>query len=358
MEERFWSLVSQKLAGEATPDELKELEELLRLHPEWGLRMQAFSNLWQTRPSGTINKADAFNRHMQRLSTHQAPPPMQYEPTTTKNNPRPRRILWTTLATAAACLLTALFFLYQYKKEPTTGPNTITTRPGSRSKVQLPDGSLVWLNADSKLSYALSPTGYREVNLTGEAYFDVAKDKNHPFLIHTPTMDIKVLGTVFNVRSYGNDRNTEADLFQGSIEVALHGNPDKKIVLQPSEKLLVHNNEMAVTGIKTDPKKDEDADQPIMTLGKVRYRQEDSSYLEALWIKNQLVFDNLTLEELALRLERWYAVKVTITDEKLKSQRFSGRFELENLQQVMEAIRLSGDLRYSIEKKEVIIMPQ
>jgi ferric-dicitrate binding protein FerR (iron transport regulator) len=333
--------------------------------------MEAFARLWHTKPTntatsvstGSIDKVDAFNRHMQRLSTHQAPPALQYEPTATDNAPQRvhsprRRLLWATLA-AAACLTAAFFFIHQYKTPPSTGPNTVTTRPGSRSKVQLPDGSLVWLNADSKLSYTLNATtGYREVALTGEAYFDVAKDKDHPFLIHTSTIDIKVLGTVFNVRSYNNDRNTEADLFQGSIEVALHGNPGKKIILQPSEKLLVHNNEMAVTGIKVTPKKDEDADQPIMTLGKVRYQQEDSSYLETLWIKNQLVFDNLTLEELALRLERWYAVKVTITDEKLKSQRFSGRFELENVQQVMEALKLSGDLTYTINKKEVIIMPQ
>jgi ferric-dicitrate binding protein FerR (iron transport regulator) len=76
-----------------------------------------------------------------------------------------------------------------------------------------------------------------------------------------------------------------------------------------------------------------------------------------LWTKNQLAFDNRTLEEVALQIERWYGVKVTVTDEQLKTVRFSGVFEDESLRQIMEALRLSGNIKYSIRKNEVIITP-
>src|SRR5205085_10891901 len=102
-----------------------------------------------------------------------------------------------------------------YKSKTFPGPNrsiaqnTVMTKPGSKSKLQLPDGTQVWLNSDSKITYGESFMGAtREVQLSGEAYFDVVKDKEHPFIIHTQSIDLKVLGTAFNVRSYANEKNT------------------------------------------------------------------------------------------------------------------------------------------------------
>jgi transmembrane sensor len=164
-----------------------------------------------------------------------------------------------------------------------------------------------------------------------------------------------VLGTTFDVRSYGNERNTEASLFQGSVEVMLRSNPDKKIVLQPNEKLTVHNEEMIVAGSRT--RADDGADEPLMTLAKVHFQQKDSSYLEMLWTKNQLAFDNRTLEEVALQIERWYGVKVMVKDQELRKVRFSAVFVDESLHQVMEALRLTGNFNYTIRKNEVIITP-
>jgi ferric-dicitrate binding protein FerR (iron transport regulator) len=183
----------------------------------------------------------------------------------------------------------------------------------------------------------------------------VAKDVSRPFILHSSTIDIRVLGTSFNVQCYGNEKNTEASLFQGSIEVTLKNIPDKKIILRPSEKLIVHNNEMVVSDIKT--KETDPDDEPLMTLGKVHYQQKDSSYIESLWTKNQLAFDDRSLEEVAKQIEHWYGVHVTITDQKLKAASFSGVFEDETLTQVMNALKLIGDFHYSIHNKEVIITP-
>ena len=377
IEDRFWMLVSLKLSGEATPDELAELTTLLRDHPEWSLRMELFTNIWKSKTPKTVTPTtepaiNHFNRHLQRLSTHLANPVLQYE--TENPNPRskqqaiganPRKIRPIAAIATAAAILGAVILLtfYQHNTQPaktqnptqSQGYNTVSTRPGSRSKLQLPDGTLVWLNADSRLSYKIDDQNpNREVTLTGEAYFDVAHDKNHPFLIHTPIIDIRVLGTSFNVQCYGNDKHTETSLFQGSIEVTLKHNPDKKIILQPSEKLIVQNGELAITNIKT---KASDTDEPLMTVGKAHYQQQDSSYVEMLWTKNKLAFDNRSLEEIAHQIERWYNVKVTITDDKLKTVRFTADFEDESIYKVMEALQMSGDIHYTIHKKEVTITP-
>ncbi|HEV2480304.1 MAG TPA: FecR domain-containing protein [Puia sp.] len=353
-DERFWLLASLKLSGEATPEETEDLAGLLRDHPEWGLRMEQLTNIWRQKPAD-LNKETHFNRHLQRLSTHLSNPVLQYEQAPAR--PKLRRLTRWLIPTAAALIgAIVLIAIHKQNATPPGGYNTVTTRSGSRSKLQLPDGTLVWLNADSKLTYRIddqNPT--REVQLTGEAWFDVAKDQNRPFILHTQTIDIRVLGTMFNVQCYGNEKNTEASLFQGSVEVTVKNLPDKKIILRPSEKLTVHNNEVAVSDIKT--KAGEPDDEPLMTLGKVHFQQKDSSYIESLWTKNQLAFDNRSLEEVAKQVERWYGVHITITDEKLKTARFSGVFEDETLAQVMDALKLIGDFHYTIHKKEVTITP-
>lgn len=392
-EERFWLLVSLQLSGEATPEELIELQDILRQYPEWTFRREILQNSWRQHPPARIDKKEALNRHLQRLSSHLATPVLQYEEAAPAEEASPdeipqrhpalvRRLLrWS----AAAAILLLAFFLYKYTMSPTRplADNTVSTRPGSKSKIQLPDGTQVWLNADSRLTYQGTFTGpVREVQLTGEAYFDVAKDKDHPFIIHTPSVDIRVLGTAFNVRSYSNEKNTETALFQGSVEVTLRNSPDKKIVLRPNEKLIVRNDRALTTngGSSTGSTSGSSAgsysgpgagqgtgqgsvadstDEPLMTLGKVHFQREgaDSSAKETLWTKNQLAFDETPLDVVAAQLERWYAVRVRITDLRLKEGRYSAVFEDESLEQVMEALKLTGNFHYTIRKKEVVITP-
>ena len=402
-EDRFWLLVSLKLSGEATAEELADLAALLQAHPEMGLRLETLYQLWKERvPAVTSRRADALDRHLQRLSNHLSEPALKYETSPLKvlpsaeenreemnmpalaeepgfeNNPGlpdmavqrkipvyhwlwPARGIvrkaWTTAGVAAG--LTAFFFyaypVFPKKKELPVAENTISTKPGSKSKIQLPDGTQVWLNADSRLIYDESFRGpNREVHLCGEAYFDVAKDKNSPFIIHTASIDVKVLGTSLNIRSYRNEKNTEALLVRGSIEVTLRSNPDKRIILQPNEKLVVENGkDTLVTGARSLLSKGPAG--PVMVLAKAHFQPRDSIATEVLWVKNTLAFDQESLEDVALKIERWYDVKVKIREESLKRTEYSGVFEDESLKQVMEALRMTGNFKYSINRKEVII---
>lgn len=372
-EERFWLLASLKLSGEASPEELAELNELLDRYPDMVLRLEVYSNIWrQQHPGLPVNQENAYNKHLQRLSNHLSTPVLQYaaarpaEESATPSSARRRRLLWIGAGTVAAAAIAGVLFLLgvfdgrlgRFGGKPlhqeTLADNTVSTRPGSRSKVQLPDGTQVWLNSDSRLTYHQNfPGETREVQLTGEAYFDVAKDSHHPFIIHTNVIDIKVLGTAFNVRSYGDERLTETALVQGSVEVTVHNNPGKKIILKPNEKIIVHNDQVAI--VSGPVTADVNPDEPLMTVGKVHFQKKDSSITEILWTKNQLAFDNASLEEVARQVERWYGVTVTISREQLKTLRFNAVFGDESLPQVMEALGIAGNFAYSIRNKKVVI---
>jgi ferric-dicitrate binding protein FerR (iron transport regulator) len=381
-EERFTLLAGLYLSGEASPAEREELDELLRQHPEWEARLEALHRIWRSRQKGLVKKEDAYQRHLQRLSAHldaaplDANPPAvspadrQDTPSSTNIHPSsanthpslppnvPFRKWWIAVA-AAASLTGAIFFIQRYTTRPTTGPiasRTISTPPGARTKLSLPDGTTVLLNADSRLTYDEHFAGdNRDIQLSGEAYFDVAKDPHHPFLIHTSVIDIKVLGTAFNVRSYENEKITETDLLQGAVEVTLHNKPDKRIILKPNEKLTVRNDQVNIdTGEATAS---DNSDSPLITVGKVHFQKKDSSITETLWTKNRLAFDNTTLEDVALQLQRWYGITVVIRDEKLKDIRLNAFFGQEDLRQVMEALSIAGNFRYTIHNNEVIITP-
>lgn len=366
-EERCWLLVSLRLSGEASPEELEELDTLVRSQPHLNLQIELFTKIWNSRHQGLpLSKELAFSRHMQRLSSHLAEPAMKYEnpPEETEpalpvqqkavNHPKFRFLLL--LSGIAASFFSIVIFIFPPAgKQKISHPaeNIVTTKPSSRSKIQLPDGTQVWLNADSRLVYDENFTGsLREVQLSGEAYFDVVKEKNHPFIIHTASIDIRVLGTAFNVRSYKNEKITETSLFRGSVEITTHNNPERKIMLRPNEKLVIQNPQARAKNPADDGNAD---DMPVMTLLKLHIQKKDSSAAEILWMKNKLSFDGESLENVALKIERWYDVKVSISNNKLKTGKYTAVFENESLQEVMEALRLTGNFTYTISKKEVTI---
>jgi transmembrane sensor len=333
-EEKLWYLLSVKLTGEATSEEIAELDKLLQENPELGLQAQLLLQMWKKKPVQENKTDDFFNRHLQRFSNNPDiyPGLAEYSPGITDPSAEKtsRRIYrwWLTASGVAACLIVALL-LYKnnsnkpgqnLKKQESLAQNTVSTRKGSKSNIQLPDGSMAWLNADSKLTYNENFRGdFREVSLEGEAFFDVVKDKTRPFIIHTKTLDIKVLGTAFNVRAYETEKNTQTALFRGSVEVSLHNNPEKKIVLKPNEKLVVNNKSFRF-GTEKDSKNSNLAATDLdIKVSKVHFEAKDSSALETLWIKNKLVFDAESLEEVAQKIERWYDVKVIINgDNELK----------------------------------------
>jgi transmembrane sensor len=177
---------------------------------------------------------------------------------------------------------------------------------GSQTKIILPDSTVVWLNSGSSLKYSQAfGKKNREVALAGEGYFVVTKNKNKPFLVHTGSLDIKVVGTIFNVRSYSETTDLTVSLIEGTVNVSL---PESKnvgsVTMKPNE-ILVFNK-----------------------LTKEMKTSETDAYRSALWITGKLCFVDATIEKISKDLERKYDVKIQIANEQIKKELFSGSLNL------------------------------
>ncbi len=358
-QENFWILLSKKLSGEATPAERQELEQLIEEHPQWQYAIQNLEDIWNQRPeTDGMQAEDAYLVHLQRVADAGVEFEKEHEESPVISM-RPRRQKWYWAAAAVSLLIISGFFFLKGNSRSQIGDkqtarqvNEISTRQGSRSKVELPDGSMVWLNAGSRLTYDKDfGQQTREVMLEGEGYFDVVKMTDRPFIIHTSNINIKVLGTVFNVKAYPEDKQTETSLIRGRIEVTIKNRPNDKIILSPSEKLVVENEPLGIAPERGLP----DRILPSISTHKLKYINADSAVAETEWIYDKLVFNDESFEDLAVRMQRWYGVQIEITDPVLKEMRLTGNFEKETILQALEALKFSIPFNYEMSGAKIII---
>lgn len=358
-QEKFWVLLAKKLSGQASGDELDELENLINDHPEWQYAIQNLTDLWKQEPAKDMMQAeDAYMLHLHRMTEMNIPFGDSFG--TVSPAPKNKRIRkWYWSAAAAALITFSIFGISKIagnknsKAIAVKEVNEISTRPGSKSKIQLPDGSLVWLNAGSKLTYTKEyGQQLREVTLTGEGYFDVVKMKEKPFIIHTTNINIKVLGTAFNIKAYPEDKQTETSLIRGSIEVTIKNRPNNKIILSPNEKLIVENEDI----IRKETEKNEEKNSsPAISINKLKRSGADSTVAETQWVENKLVFNDESFADVVIRMERWYDVEIELNDPKLQQKRLTGNFEKETIDQALEALQLTIPFKHEQTGNKIII---
>jgi transmembrane sensor len=364
IEDHFWTLIAKKLSGEADEEELIDFEKLLRENPDLHYPLQAITDLWYSDLQFNQQDAqDALKKHIQRMKDldvefHDPEEELGYE---TKEMAK-RKWVWPTLA--AAFFMGTLFFGIRFFSTSTAETknqlkdnkqvvNQISTKNSSKTNLILSDGTKVWLNAGSSLTY---DTAYnktvREVSLTGEAFFDVTKNKTKPFIIHTSKFDIKVLGTEFNVKSYSTDRTTEASLIRGSIEVTFKDNPDRKIILKPNEKIVVNNSTgEEASNLKNNKKTSEIPDVAIKGL---THEYNTGTIIETSWVENKLIFQDESFEDISHQLERWYGVSIVFNNNQLKENHLTGNFKNETIRQALDALKLTASFKYEIDKNNNI----
>lgn len=368
--DRIWTLMSRKLSGEATQAELSELDDLVRMHPDADIPVQYISEFWAIPSESDEEFLEAtYHLHSERLKEKGFDLEINKYETGSLNldfsveNKRKKRLLWAGVAVAFTAVIAFLALSYNTatpSAKEKIAQSEVSTKNGSRSKIQLPDGTSVWLNSSSKLVYDNQHfgTGIREVTLVGEAYFDVVKNPAKPFVIHTAKMDIKVLGTAFNVKCYPEDKNTETSLIRGSIEVTLKDRPEK-ILMKPNEKLILSNEDLKPLKINTAQVKQAAStvikETPIIELGHLTLFPKDNSIIETAWVENRLLFSDESLGEIAKKMERWYGVSVNITDEKLKKELLTGAFEKETINQALNALQLTIPFTYKVDKDIITI---
>jgi ferric-dicitrate binding protein FerR (iron transport regulator) len=367
---RTWLLIGRKLANEASSQELEELESILRSSPELHFSLQTLSDLWQKEPAkDTVGLEAAYCTLLDRMKSQGADVPGTHhddfsDAAVMISYPPRRKIFSLRNVLTTATLVAAIAAVWIINPFAPTKPKApiaketseISTRYGSKTNIVLPDGSKVWLNAGSKITYdKVFGEALREVNLIGEAYFDVVHDASRPFIIHTRAMDIRVLGTEFNVKSYPDEKTTETSLIRGSIEVTLKRRNADKIILKPNEKLVVSNDNATDEDKVAVPQKKIIKHTPIINLGTLNYFSLDSTILETSWVNNRLVFEDESFEEIAHRMSRWYGVNFLFKDEDVKNLRFTGNFRNETIVEALDAMQITADFGFKIEDKNVII---
>ena len=364
-------LAARSLSGEATPDQQAELENALLNDPSLNYVMEVMQAVWASQPATDPEYSES--RYKSLIAELRTSNPNQFEtndPVLTADDRVDdlhivplyrRRKTWAYSLTAAAAILVAGLFLFQPEKSeaPAAAPvlaQEVSTKNGSKTSLILPDGSKVWLNAGSKLVYDKQfGQKLREVRLTGEAYFDVTHDKSRPFIIHTDQMDIRVLGTAFNVKCYPGEGKTEAALVRGSIEVTMR-NRNEKFVLKPNEKLVLNSPSSApqIEGQTTATKAIAKA--PLVMIAPLTPSiQDEAVIVETSWLENKLVFQEETFQEVAVKMERWYGVTIRFTDPSLGRIRLTGSFENENINQALNALQYIARFKYHMEKDIITI---
>jgi len=210
---------------------------------------------------------------------------------------------------------------YVYKDITSQDDSTIcfeTFAPlGSQTKIILPDSTIVWINSGSSLKYNQAfGKKDREVILAGEGYFEVKIDKTKPFIVHTDSLNVNVLGTIFNVRAYKEDDNVIVNLFKGSVNVSLSKPGSAGLhIMKPNEKLVFSKQTKKIES------------------------SEVSASSSALWTTGKLCFVDATIEQISKDLERKYSMKIRIENEKIKKELFSGSLNLDlTLEEILSYI--------------------
>lgn len=259
---------------------------------------------------------------------------------------------------AAAALLTGfgIFFFSADKKNGSPKPlksviaKSVHQKPGPSL---LPDGTKVWLNAGSELLQENDFTGKtREVRLVGEAYFDVQRNESKPFIVHINNINIRVLGTAFNVKGYEEDREVQTTLFHGLVQVTRSGRSGfQPIMLYPNQKLTIPKADSVTGDVLT-----KDADiKAAIAISLIDSTIAGEQRAETAWMYGRLEFDGEPLEEVARKMERWYGKKIIFADDQVKRLNFKGSFEKETPEQALQALKTANPFTYKINSDEIII---
>lgn len=324
-------LISRYLSRKASPAEKEALEEWLNASPQnretlarleaiWGMPL---SDEYSTRMEGIRDQIWAAGLGEQDSIKEQV-----------RDGLFPHR--WLKIAAALVLLLTGAWFSTLLFKDSVVMPSKSVAwtekinHAGQRSSHLLPDGSKVWLNVESRMRYPeqFSDT-LRQVQLVGEAYFEVAKDEKKPFVVNTADISTVVLGTSFNVRAYPEDDEIKVALLEGKVRVQV--GQDEARVMWPGDEIVARKEDMQLT-------------------------QRAFEYVSSFgWKEGVLVFDGVGFNDFRNALEKWYGIKVEVHGKVPADWSIRARYKRESLQHVLEDISFNKNMIFQLKGKKVSI---
>jgi ferric-dicitrate binding protein FerR (iron transport regulator) len=326
---RVDELVLACLTDSLTPEETAELEVWLDASPENRDYLRSMRQVWflagLAGHAERFDEKSAYKRFLARIG--------HYWKTA-------KRVVLRRLGYAAASialLLTVSYVSFRQGGEQVKNrfaDIVVEAPPGTKTKMVLPDGTLVWLNANSKITYSQGfGVNDRNVGLTGEGYFEVTANAALPFLVKTDELQVKVLGTKFNFSNYPDNEEAIVSLIEGRVQVGSLMNVREERRLSPDEKAFLNKKtgQMRVLNRKAQP--------------------------SAEWTNGYLFFDDELLPDIAKTLERCYNVKIHIADKSLETARFYGDFvqREQTVEEVLQLLKSTGKLTYSIKGKEITL---
>ncbi len=311
------------LSGGLSDKDRAMIDEWRTESPENEILFQQSSKAWEAMP--LLNEMEQFNSFeaLKKINTRIS------NQKTTK--------WWISIQRVAAILLLPVLIYSGYISIRNTSlkkqqkeyvvMQTISSRQGMVTQFDLSDGTKVWLNSGSALQFPNSFTGdLREVKLTGEAYFKVAKNENQPFRVHAKDLNIEVLGTSFNVVSYEDEHQTEVVLVEGKVRLSSEIDEVQKVfgTMQPGQRAVYAEDTRKVEA------------------------QEVAVEKYIAWRDGNLVFRDDMMEDVAKRLSRWFNVEIVINDTEIKNYAYKATFRNENLTQVLNLLKISAPIDYQI----------
>lgn len=228
-----------------------------------------------------------------------------------------------------SCALGWTLFGIQNQKSETTNhqsPIVVTTGMGEHSHVSLPDGTALTLNAQTTVRYNLSD-GKRQVSIDGEAFFEVARDPEHPFVVTANGMTVTCLGTAFDVRNYSDESNISVVLRDGKVRVNAR---DADLTMEPGSRVLMDRQTLALSKHTVNP----------------------SDY--TAWLNGEIKYNDQTLEEIAAELSRNYNIDLVITSDELKQERFTGYLGRSSLRNILDVLCLASNMSYHVDNETMV----
>lgn len=330
-------IIIRVLLNEATQEEVAGLEAWVNESPANRQKFLELQRIWNTLEVERVTSVETLKKDWQSISNRID------DASKLSKGSKVIPLIITISKIAAVLIIGALgYFLPSLLLNASSGASTSITVPnGSKTEILLPDGSHVLLNAGSTLRY---PERFvndnREVYLEGEAFFNVKSNLDQKFLVRTKELTIKVYGTSFNVMSYNDASTTETALVEGKIGITI--NSDKN---ENAKEVLMEPNQLAIWSNSNSSLKQKEL---------VIKKGIDISIYTA-WQEGILIIKSEALQDLALKLERRYGVKIVFGDDDVKPIRFTGTLKNETVEQVMNLIKLVSNVDYSIRENVITI---
>ena len=347
----FDDLIIKLLTNEITPDEYKILHIWL-LEEKNKEYFNKYRSIWQA--SVRLGGRNKFNAPKGWTNIKNLAGIINENE---KNKPTGTLTLFLKIAAAILLLISGTALLTWHITSKNITPQelseytSISSPLGSKCSIILPDSTMVWLNAGSKITYPKNFNDYeRRLTLVGEAFFDVTSNKEKPFMVQTSDILVRAFGTKFNIKAYPEECKVDIQLLNGK-------NLSEEIILKPNEKVIYHKKNNQLTGVKSDSEYSFDSTNSklnnIKKTESIEINSNIKTELYTSWKDRRWIIEGENLENFAKILERRYNITIVFANNELKAVKFTGIIENETIEQIMEALRLTSPLTFEMSKDTI-----